>query len=488
VPRRRRTVAIADLSWFRRDVLVGPPGDRRPRVAPAPQGFHLLSSGTDIPVQPLGSRAGHERIDAPHHYPDQDEVDWTRAAFRTPELGGLGLAALEVGEHNSSALPGTAWHQGRALGNEFLEVRISAGGSLQVLDLRNHERFKDLFALESGGDVGDTYSYCPPARERLVRARGRVDVQALAVGPLVASAAARWRIAAGTSPNGSAGFVEVRLVVTLYAGSPVIRCTWEINNRGSNHRLRLRSPTGLRKGPAVAGSQFGIREREPHHSNGRPYSTETPVSTAPAHRYVARAEGARGIAVFAPGFFEYELDDDGDLLFTVLRCVGQLSVGDLPTRPGHAGWPTATPLAQCHGRDRLQLGIAPITQTELESGTAVPELWEDLFLPVRAVWLRQASPLSPAAIDVRLEGYGLVFSALKPAEQGDAMVLRCYNATGKPTAGLWHFNQPVSSAKRARADELGLHDIRLGDAGRIVPFHAAAHEIVTIMVSLARPD
>ena len=38
------------------------------------------------------------------------------------------------------------------------------------------------------------------------------------------------------------------------------------------------------------------------------------------------------------------------------------------------------------------------------------------------------------------------------------------------------------------ADELGLHDIRLGDGGRIVPFHAAAHEIVTIMVSLARPD
>jgi alpha-mannosidase len=212
-----------------------------------------------------------------------------------------------------------------------------------------------------------------------------------------------------------------------------------------------------------------------------------PVPTAPAHRYVARAEGARGLAVFAPGFFEYEVDGDGDLLFTVLRSVGQLSLSELPTRPGHAGWPTATPLAQCHGPDTLQLGIAPITQTEVESGTAVAELWEDLFLPVRAVWLRQASPLSPAAIDVRLEGYGLVFSALKPAEQGDGMVLRCYNATGKPTAGLWHFNQAVSSAKRARADELGLHDIRLGDGGRIVPFHAAAHEIVTIMVSLARP-
>jgi alpha-mannosidase len=127
-----------------------------------------------------------------------------------------------------------------------------------------------------------------------------------------------------------------------------------------------------------------------------------------------------------------------------------------------------------------------VTEAELEGGMTLPELWEDLFLPVRGVWLRQASPLSPASIDVRLEGYGLVFSGVKPAEQGDGMVLRCYNATARPTAGLWHFAEPVSSARRARADERGLHEIRLGEGGRIVPFHAAAHEIVTIMVALAR--
>ena len=487
VPRRRRTVAIADLSWFRRDVLVGPPGERKPRVAPAPLAFHLLSSAAEVPVQSLGSRPGQERIDAPHHYPDQDEVDWHRVAFRTPELGGLGLAVLEVGEHHATSLPGTAWQQGRALGNEFLEVRISPNGSLQVLDLRSQEQFPDVFALESGGDEGDTYTYCPPPRDRLLRARGRVSVRPLAVGPLVASVEARWRMPAGEGSGESVGFVDVRLVVTLYAGSPAIRCTLDIDNQAFNHRLRLRSATALPPGAAVAGSQFGVRERPAQQTMGS-YTRETPVSTAPAHRYVARAEGNRGIAILAPEFFEYELDHNGDLLVTVLRSVGQLSRNNLSTRPGHAGWPTATPLAQCRGLDRLQLGIAPITRAELETGTAVAELWEDLFLPVRAVWLRQASPLSPAPIDVRLEGYGLVFSALKPAEQGDGMVLRCYNATGNPTAGLWHFGHPVSSAKRARADEVGLHDIRLGDGGRIVPFHAAANEIVTIMVSLARPD
>jgi hypothetical protein len=67
------------------------------------------------------------------------------------------------------------------------------------------------------------------------------------------------------------------------------------------------------------------------------------------------------------------------------------------------------------------------------------------------------------------------------------MVLRCYNAVGRPTAGAWQFGTPVSTAQRARADEHTLHEIRLGEGGRVVPFHAAPHEIVTILVTLARP-
>src|SRR6185503_5604867 len=116
--------------------------------------------------------------------------------------------------------------------------------------------------------------------------------------------------------------------------------------------------------------------------------------TAPAHRYVARALKSRGLALLAPGFFGYELDPRGDLLVTLLRAVGQLSRGDLPSRPGHAGWPVETPGAQCEGMERIQVAIAPVTQSQLAKGSAVPELWEDVFLPVQGVWLRQASPLS----------------------------------------------------------------------------------------------
>jgi mannosylglycerate hydrolase len=192
--------------------------------------------------------------------------------------------------------------------------------------------------------------------------------------------------------------------------------------------------------------------------------------------------------VLTPGFFEYELQSDGDLLVTLLRAVGQLSRNELPTRPGHAGWPVSTPEAQCLGYDRVQLALVPVTASNLEHGATLPRIWEDVFLPVQAHWLRQASPLTLPKLSIRLEGEGLVFSAIKSAEQGAALVLRCYNPTDAPAAGTWHLSLPVRSAGRARADEHMLHDIRLGEGERSIPFHAAAHEIVTIVVTLAPPD
>ncbi len=41
VPRPRSGVVIADLTWFERDVLVGPPGDNVPRTGPGARPFHL---------------------------------------------------------------------------------------------------------------------------------------------------------------------------------------------------------------------------------------------------------------------------------------------------------------------------------------------------------------------------------------------------------------------------------------------------------------
>lgn len=485
VARPRRGVTIADVTLFRRDVLVGPPGDRVPRSGEGYQPFALATpDGRAIPVQVLDRRTGLERLDAPRHYPDQDEVDHIRIALRAPNVPGLGLAhaAVAPGRPRASGRPdaggvgGGAVVKGRALVNHWIEVTLESTGALALHDRRTGQRFSDLLRLEDGGDAGDTYTFCPAAGDRVLRAQGRIKLRRIAAGPLVAALEARFDV------GRRAG---VRLVVIVYADSPMIRCILDVDNRAPWHRLRARVPTGLAGAPAIAGTAFGAVARPPVAVDPAAYPLETPVATAPAHGFVATASAARGLAVLAPAFFEYEWTSGGDLLVTVLRSVGELSRADLPTRPGHAGWPTPTPLAQYPGHSRMELALVPVSQPEVERGDVLPVLWEDAFLPVRGFWLRDAGDLTVAPVDIVLEGAGLVLSAVKPAQQGSPLVLRCYNATDRPAAGAWRFGagEGVKSAHRVRADERESVALVLEGRGRVVRFVAEPHEIVTILVT-----
>ncbi len=477
--RSRGGVVIADATFFRRDVLVGPPGGRRPRAGPGARAFALAGlDGSPVPVQVLDRRQTLERRDALRHYPDQDEVDAVRVAFRAPPVPGLGCAALTmVGPMRGSEAEGVEV-RGRTLSNRSVEVTLEATGALALHDRGSGERYFDLLHLEDSGDAGDTYSYCPPAQDRIRRNTGPIAVRRLAAGPLVAALEARW------SQGGGAGrLYGARLVVVLQADSPIVRCILDLDNGAGDHRLRARVPTALTGGAAVAGAAFGVEARPPVTADPADFPMETPVRTAPANRFVAAAEGKRGLAILAPGFFEYEWTPGGDLLVTLLRAVGQLSRGDLPTRPGHAGWPTPTPGAQCLGPDRIELALVPVTAEEVERGDRLPELWEDAFLPVRGRWLRDAGPLATLGGEIVLEGTGLVLSAVKPAQNGSGVVLRCYNATGREAPGAWRFTEGVKSAHRVRADERESQALVLEHRGRTLRFVAKPHEIVTIQIT-----
>jgi len=496
--RPRRGVAIADVTLFRRDVLVGPPGARVPREGEGYRPVMLATAdGRAVPVQVLDRRVTSERLDALRHYPDHDEVDQVRIAVRTPPLAGLGLATVAIATGGSApgARPSgeSVQVKGRSLVNHWIEVALEPTGALALHDRRSGQRFAEVLRIEDGGDAGDTYSYCPPAGDRVSRAAGPIKVRRLAAGPLVASLETTFEMRARNGvtqrrrANGVAqsrpGSVRVRLVVTLHADSPMVRCIVDVDNQATWHRLRARLPTGLAGTTAVAGTAFGAVARTPVAAPSAAYPLETPVRTAPAHRFVAAASGPRGLALLAPEFFEYEWTPDGDLLFTLLRSVGELSRGDLPTRPGHAGWPTATPLAQCLGPCRVDLALVPVSQAELERGDVIPTLWEDAFLPLRGFWLRDAVDVAVAPVDVALEGSGLVLSAVKPAQQGSPLVLRCYNATGRAAAGAWRFADGVKSAHRVRADERESTALVLEGRGKVVRFTAEPYELVTILVT-----
>jgi hypothetical protein len=487
--RPRGSVVVAEATFFRRDVLVGPPGGRSPAKAEGWSSFTLRQAGYagEIAPQLLAVDPGLERRDAARHYPDQDEVDRVRFAFLLPDaVPGLSVRVLEPGPAGGSPAELFAAGDGRTAWNGRVAVTVEPAGTVMLRSSAG-EQFPGLLALESERDAGDSYTFAP-VRGDVIRRPGRAARPRLtAPGPLVAGLAWGQRLRCGDGEGRGPGSVTADVRLEIVGDSPVVRCRIRLTNQARNHRVRLRFPTGLRDRPVLAGAQFGSILRDAG-VPVRPRAArivETPVATAPAHRWVAAARGARGLAVFAPGFFEYEWTRRGDLIVTLLRAVGELSRGDLSTRPGHAGWPTAVPLAQCLGSETIELGLAPVTESDLATPHHLERLWEDCSVPLLPRWIRECTidGPGPARGSVTLDGEGLVFSAMAPAADGQGIVLRCYNALGHAVAGAWRVDPPVARAVRIRADGTPLAPLPVEENGAVVRFRSEGHEIVTVAVT-----
>ena len=135
----------------------------------------------------------------------------------------------------------------RSLDNGLVALTVGRDGTVTLADRRTGLLYPALLGLESSGDIGDTYTYAPPPRDRVRRVRGPASVRVLARGPLVATLEVRSTLACAS------GQVAARLLLTLHADSAALRCTVELDNRATDHRLRLRVPSGVPAVPAVAG-------------------------------------------------------------------------------------------------------------------------------------------------------------------------------------------------------------------------------------------
>ena len=143
------------------------------------------------------------------------------------------------------------------------------------------------------------------------------------------------------------------------------------------------------------------------------------------------------LVLLTKGLPEYEASDDG-LRLTLLRCVGTISrPPGLATRPLAAGPNIPTPDGQCQGRHVFEYALR--FDGDTLSNAALVRASQDY----RTDFLR-GDPFKPP-----LElGGDIVFSCLKPAEDGSGLVLRVFNPNPQPES--LSLSLP---ARRIRLDE-----------------------------------
>jgi len=481
-PAPRSAVVEVEVARFRADVSVGQQRVKAaPRARPGP--FHLVGpGGHEAAFQELDARDGHDLVESPLHYPLSSAVEWRRLVVLARDLPPLGVAALEVVEgtgargHGGTAAATrgpTVSAESNVVRNDQLLVRVEEQGTLEVIDLESGEHYRGVGELWDNGDVGDSYTYSAPRRDRVVRVPDAVAVRVVHAGPLraVLEVARRYEPVR----------LETVTRVTLDAGAGFVQIEVEGENRRKDHRLRMAFPLGAAPAREVADGHFGPVERVPGARPAMPSGLEQPAPTAPMQRYVTAARGERGLTVLADGLPEYEIRSDGTILVTLLRAFGQMSREDMPERPGHAGWPTPTPDAQCLGRFRARLGVFPVEEPELDAPDRIERMAERFHARPLALMRRSLLAIPGPVAGPSLVGSGLVFSAMKPAESGKGTVLRCYNALPTRAGGEWRVPWPVASAELVRLDETPLAPLELSTDG-VIPFDAPPRAVVTVLL------
>jgi mannosylglycerate hydrolase len=291
--------------------------------------------------------------------------------------------------------------------------------------------------LVDGGDVGDTYNWCPPADDLVIDAPETVEVAVLERGPVrarvVVASTYRWP-AQRRGLDRRVGEERNRVITTveLRAGERAVRVETLVHNGSRDHRLRVHVPLPSPATTSRAECAYGTVERGLEAEGG---PTERPLATYPAQRFVQ----AGGLTVVHDGVSEYELVDirDGaahELALTLLRATGMLSQAPMSTRPLPAG-----PLVAA-GDAQLQRWVTRRWAVAVGDGVDPYALADAVLVPLlvgghgdhasRGTGPSPAAPEAPTRPDLSATGTaldidGAVVSAV--VREGDGLVVRVFN-------------------------------------------------------------
>ena len=442
-----------------------------------------------IVVQELSHEVRHAREESPRHYPRNELVRRRHVLAWMPATDAMGthVVPLHAGRSRAAPLEHPVTCNDDVLENGLYRVSASAVDGL-CIETAAGDRLRDVLSLEVVGDRGDLYTHAPIPG---TRSTGRIVAHRVGRrGPLRATLlltlhaalpARRLQSATGAAIRHRASTVRVDVEVQLDAGSPWVAFTIHGNNAARDCRIRLVLRTGIGQPSVVADAAFGEVDRGAggNESATVPSAGELPVTTAPLHRYVTLSSASRGVTILSDGLAEYEADEDGAVAITLVRGVGELSRRDMMERPGHAGWPEATPEAQGVGPFEARLALVAHAPVSDAVRARLHDAAEDFLVPLEGETWRSAIDPPVHLPGLQLEGEGLAFEACKESEDGSSLVVRCTNRLARTAAGAWRL-AGVREAWLARLDETPLGALAVHDGG--VAFAAPPRATITILL------
>lgn len=255
--------------------------------------------------------------------------------------------------------------------------------------------------------------------------------------------------------------VEIMKKVIVYKAIPRIDFETELNLLQPHVRIRLRFDTGMVAPIYSRQTQFGVLTLP----LGKTLRESLKI---PSLNWICSEEGERGIAVMTRGVPINEIKG-GEICCTLLRSVSVLAAD------GKSGPLIPTPDAQELGANHYRYSIYPYRGNWKEAH--IHRRGHETSQPLHAIQVESESR-EREFHSFTLEPDNLILSALKKAEDGDALVIRFFETRGERCTATIGLPERITAAERIDLIEHGEGTVAI-DGGEIT-MDVGPFEIVTL--------
>ena len=375
---------------------------------------------------------------------------------------------------------------GNACENSYLKVTFEDNGYISVYDKTTDTFYKDINRIEESGDKGDLYNYSKPYSDRIYYDSGADTVtyiDAAGDNKVTFVTERKWMLPEEVVDRSlrSEKLVlnTIKTYVTIYSYSKTIEIKTIIDNQSKDHRYRLFVPSGIAGTDIQSGSQFYVNSRKRTTEIPDSY-IEQPMNNQPQRLFTDISDGKKGITVISRGFSEYDAKENGDVYFTMLRCVSHLSKDTNGERSYcNAGPEYATPLAQEIGTHEIEYALY-FHEGDYIKGESV-KACDEFYAKPRCVQGHKYDGSLPASGSyISINGDGLVISAVKKAEEDGEWIIRVYNSLDKEVKGSVSTIKKIAKAFKTNLNEK--HEFELDITDNAAQITVGAYQIYTIAI------
>jgi alpha-mannosidase len=352
-----------------------------------------------------GNRVAHQWVQA------STVIGRNKLVFRAP-VPAFGYRQFRLRRLQPAAQPVSDVHAtDRELENEHLRVSFSEDGTLSILD---KDTGAEVFRGGSGGaraivldDPSDTWSHRVRDYTKEVGAFGNARFRVLENGPLRATLRV-WT---------SYGSSSLRTDWLLYAGARTLEARVALDWHEHLKILKFSFPVEVQNPRPTYEIAYGYKVRKAEGEED------------PGQRWIdlsgRRAGGEYGLAIINDAKYGYSVQDN-DLRISIARSAVFAQHDPFKLDPhGEYIW-------QDQGEQTFRLLLAPHTGAWQDAG--IVRLAEEFTAPVPVIYQGihgGTRPLSASFLSV--DAPDVVVSVVKKAEEGDDLIIRCYETAGRPT-------------------------------------------------------